>query len=147
MKNHGIHLFMAVILAISVLSACSKNPDKYDNEEVRRKLTELEKIMGAKFPPGSKIVYAESNGRNKEAYSFHKIFSPSPAEFNRPPVARISSETSIEILEDVSVTKGLGKLKNKQTYCYEGTVGNGSWSASQTNFETGSYLRVKQVFL
>lgn len=147
MKKRIIHLFMAVILVISVLLACSQNSDKYDNEEGRRKLSELGEIIGAKFPPGSKIVYAESNGRKKEAYSFHIIYSPSPAEFNRPPVAKISSETSIEILEDVSATKGLGKLKDKQTYCYEGTVGNGSWSASQTNFETGSYLRVKQVFL
>ncbi len=147
MKKHGIHLFIAVILVCGALSACNKNSDKYDNEESQRQLSKIGKIMGAKFPPGSKIVYAESNERNKEAYSFHIIYSPSPAEFNRPPDVKIPSETSIEILKEISDIKNLGKPKNEQTFCYEGIVGKGSWSASQTNFETGSYLRVKQVSL
>jgi hypothetical protein len=147
MKKHWIHLFVAVIMVCGVLLACSQNSDKYDNEEGRRQLSELEKIMEAKFPPGSKIVYAESNERNKEAYSTFIVYSPSPAQFNRPPDIKTLSETPIEILKKASVIKNPGKLKNKWTYCYEGTVGKGDWSASQTNFETGSYLRVKQVFL
>jgi hypothetical protein len=147
MKKYGIHLFMAVLLTCSALYACNKNSDKYDNEEGRRQISELAKIMGAKFPLGSKIVYAESNERNKEAYSVHIIYSPSPVEFNRPPNSKTLSQTPIEILKEASVTKDFEKLKNKWTYRYSGTIEKGDWRASQTNFETGSYLRVEQVFL
>jgi len=146
MKKHWTHLFVAVIMVCGALLACSQNSDKYDNEEGRRKLAELEKIIGAKFPPGSKIVYATSDERNNEAASQHIIYSPTPAEFNRPPNGRLSSETFIEILES-SVTKDMGKPKDKWTYPYEGTVGKGDWRAFQTNFESGSYLQVDQVFL
>ncbi len=146
MNKHKVHLFLAIILVCGALHACSNSSDQYDNEEGRRQLFELEKMMGAKFPPGSKIVYAESNGRNNEAYSYHIIYSPSPTEFDRPPDVKVSSETSIEILKGASFTKDLGKLKNKQTYCYEGSAEKGSWRACQTHFETGSYVRVSQIF-
>jgi len=147
MKKHGIYLFVAVILVCGALSACGQSSDKYDNEEGRRQLSELGRIIGAKFPPGSKIVYATSDERNNEAASKHIIYSPSPADFNRPPDVKIPSETFIEVLKKASVTKNLDKLKHKQTFCYEGTVEKGEWSAYQRNFETGSYLVVDQVFL
>ena len=147
MKKHWIHLFVAVIMVCSVLSACSQNSDKYDNEEGRRQISELGKIIGAKFPSGSKIVYASSSERNNEAGSKHIIYSPTPAEFNRPPVLKSSSENFLKILKKASVIKNSDKLKNKWTYLYEGTVGKGQWSAHQINFETGSYLEVDQVFL
>ena len=147
MKKQGIHLFMALLLVCGALLACSHNSDKYDNEEGRRQLFELGKIMGVKFPPGSKIVYVARDERGKEAASEHIVYSPSPAKFNRPPVAKISSESISETLRKTSFTKDLEKLKNKWTYCYEGIAGKGSWSAYQINIETGSYLRVEQVFL
>lgn len=147
MKKHCIHLFTAVILVCSALLACSTNSDKYDNEEGQRQLSELEKIIGAKFPPGTKIVYTTRDERGNEAASKHIIYSPSPADFNRPPDVKISSETFIEVLKKASVTKDLEKLKHKQTFCYEGTVGKGEWNAYQRNFETGSYLVLDQVFL
>jgi hypothetical protein len=147
MKKYWIHLFVAVILVCYALLACSQNSDKYDNEEGRRQLSELEQIMGAKFPPGSKIVYATHDERGNEAASEHIIYSPSPADFNRPPNVKISSETFLEILKKASITKDLKKLKNKQTYSYEGSVGKGQWRAYQRNFDAGSYLVVDQVFL
>lgn len=147
MKNDRINLFIAVILVCSALFACNTNSDKYDNKEGRRQLSELEKIIGAKFPSGSKIVYATRDERGNEAASEHIIYSPSPAEFNRPPDVKISSETFLEILKKASVTKDLEKLKNKQTYSFEGSVGRGQWRVYQRNFETGSYLVVDQVFL
>lgn len=147
MKEYWFDLFVAVILLFSTLFACNTNSDKYENDEGRRQLSELGKIMGAKFPAGSKIVYAARDERGNEAASEHIIYSPSPAQFNRPPDLKITSETFIEILKKASVTKYLEKLKNKQTYSYEGTVGKGQWRAYQRNFETGSYLVVDQVFL
>lgn len=147
MKNDRIYLFVAIILVCSALFACNTNSDKYDNEEGRRQLSELGKIMGVKFPLGSKIVYATSDERGNEAASEHIIYSPSPVEFNRHPDSKTLSETPIEILKEASVKQDFEKLKNKWTYRYSGTVGKGSWRASQTNFVTGSYLRVDQVFL
>lgn len=147
MKKYGIRLFMAVILICSALYACNTNSDKYDNEEGRRQLFELEKILGATFPPGSKIVYATNDGRGNEAASKYIIYSPSPAKFNRPPDSKTLSETFIEILKKASVTKDIEKLKKKWTYRYSGIVGKGEWRASQRNFEAGSYLVVDQIFL
>jgi len=126
MKLNRFYLIVALILISSALFACNTNSDKYDNEEGRRQLSELEKIMGVKFPPGSKIVYATSNERGNEAASKHIIYSPSPAEFNRPPRStNTSDENFTEILKRASVTKDIEKLKNKQIYLYEGKVGKG----------------------
>lgn len=147
MERFRIHIFIAVILVLSVALACNTNSTGFDGEEGMRQLSELEKMMDVQFPFGSKIVYAESNGRNNESYISHIVYSPTPVGFNRrqtPPKTPV--EDSFEILK-IYIKKNFGKLKDKWTYHYEGTVGNGEWSASQTNFETGSYLDVQQIFL
>jgi hypothetical protein len=94
-----------------------------------------------------KWLTVTNNGRNNESYYYHIIYSPSPVGFDHPPVSKTPSEDYLKTLKKVSVTQNLGKLKDKWTYRYEGTVGNGEWRARQTNFETGSYLAIKKIFL
>jgi hypothetical protein len=147
MEKFRINLFVAVIIVLGAAFACNTNSTGYDNEEGMRQLSELEKMMGVKFPSGSKIVYAESNGRNNESYHCHIIYSPSPVKFNRPPLSKTSAEGNWETLKKVYGMRDLGKLKDKWTPRYEGPVGGGVWRARQTNFENGSYLRIKQMFL
>lgn len=147
MEKLRIINLVTIILVLSTAFACNTKSTGNDNEEGIRQLSELEKMMSVKFPSGSRIVYTENNGRNNESYYYHIIYSPSPVGFNHLPVSKTPSEDYLETLEKVSITQNLGKLKDKWTYRYEGIVGNGEWRARQTNFETGSYLVIKKIFL
>jgi hypothetical protein len=147
MEKLRIMNLVAIFMVLSTAFACNTNSTENDTEEGMRQLSELEKMMSVQFPSGSRIVYTENNGRNNESYDYHIIYSPSPVGFNHQPVSKTPSEDYLETLKKVSVSQDLGKLKDKWTYRYEGTVGNSEWRARQTNFETGSYLVIKKIFL
>ncbi len=146
MKQMRLKIFMLAILMFIVgLAACNKDSVKSKNDKVQ--LAEIGKFLDVEFPADARIVSSEKNAnRRGEVAYFYIIYTPMPVKFNMQPVAEIAQDTLIKILERHVKRKKLGKLCDDWTYCYEGGWKNGTWIASQTNFETGSYLYIQRSF-
>jgi hypothetical protein len=143
----GYERFKIVVCLIVMFSigftACNTN--SIDSKDNTTQLAEIAELIDVDFPAEARIVFLEKNDRNNEVAYYYVIYTPTPVKFNRPLYGKIPPEASIRSLTMHVKRKTLGKLKDTQTYCYQGGMKNGQWGAYQTNFETGSYLRVTQI--
>lgn len=131
-----------LIIFCVCITACNSNSDNFDNNELK----ELEKVLGVKFPTDAKIVYLVKNDRNNEIYYNYIVHTQQPVVFPGLTALKMPTDSPVEVLKNAVSVRKLGKLKEKYTYTYEGTYKRGEWQAYQTNFDTGSYLDVKQFY-
>jgi hypothetical protein len=135
-------LVTILIVCCTWLTACKSESADYDNNELQK----LEKVLGVKFPADAKVVYSVKNDRNNETYYNHIVRTQNPVVFPGLTALEMPAESSVEVLKNALSSRQLGKLKDKYTYTYEGSFKSGEWRAYQTNFESGSYLDVKQFY-
>jgi hypothetical protein len=133
---------IALIIFCTLITACNSDSANSDSNELQK----LEKVLGVKFPADAKIVYSAKNDRNNEIYYNHIVHTQQPVVFPGLAALKMPADSPVEVLKNAVSVRKLGKLKEKYTYTYEGTYKNGEWQAYQTNFDTGSYLDVKQFY-
>ncbi|MGD9009616.1 MAG: hypothetical protein PVG41_16950 [Desulfobacteraceae bacterium] len=132
----------ALIIFCVWITACNSDSASYDNKE----LQELEKVLGVRFPADAKIVFSAKNDRNNEIYYNHIVHTRQPVMFPGLTALKMPADSPVEVLKNAVSVRKLIKLKDKYTYTYEGTYKSGEWQAYQTNFDSGSYLDVKQIY-
>lgn len=143
MRQVRQRISMTVLIIFCVwITACNSDSVNYDNNE----LQELEKVLGVKFPADAKIVYSAKNDRNNEIYYNHIVHTQKPVVFPGLSAREIPADSSVEVLKRSGSIRNLGKLRDKYTLAYEGSYKSGEWRAYQTNFDTGSYLDIKQFY-
>ncbi|MFZ1986059.1 MAG: hypothetical protein WAU91_16700 [Desulfatitalea sp.] len=136
-------LAMAMLLLGLWAAACNSNHNGYDDESNARELSELETLMGAKFPADAKIIYFDTEDRDNPVVYRYIICSQRSPEFSGSSARKMLADSSVAVLKKIPGIRKLGKLTDKFTYTYEGNYKGGEWRAFQTIFETGSYLDVE----
>ena len=147
-SQYSSFIIISLIISMILPIGCKQNSSDFDIKTNAHLISELEKLLDAKFPEGSRIENIVCNDRNHESACRYIIYSPSPIRFNMEPATKHAAKIDLEIIEKkVSLPESLGKLIDQWSYSYEGDIGSGEWRAYQTDFENGSYLIVQQIRL